>query len=103
MQTLVENVMSLEREADSILAQARVDAKEVEKKAQAEAEAHRLKLVEATEQKVSAFQKETREKHQRDIAEAEKDLARALEAVDQISDGVLKEQVDRIVTRFSEW
>ena len=102
MAPLVEDVVSLEKEADAIVAQARAEAKELEKLAIAEAEAYRRKLAEETDQKVSAFQKETEEKHQGSVAETEKDLARALNAIDQIADNTLKEQIDKIVTKFSE-
>ncbi len=52
MATLVEDIVSLEKEADAIVAQARAEAKELEKSAIAEAEAYRRKLAEETEQKI---------------------------------------------------
>ena len=82
---LVENIVSLENEADSIVAQARVEAKEIEKSGIAEAEAYRRQLAEETDQKISAFPRETEERHKHSIAEAEKELAQALDAMDQIS------------------
>ena len=100
---LVENILSLENEADSIVAQARAEAKEIEQSAIVEVEAYRHQLAEETEQKISAFQRETEEKHKHSIAEAEKELAQALDAVDQTSGSVLREQIDRIITRFSEF
>jgi hypothetical protein len=100
---LVENIVSLENEADSIVAQARAEAKEIEQSAVAEVEAYRRQLAEETEQKISAFQGETEEKHKNSIAEAEKELAQVLDAVGQISGNVLREQIDRIITRFSEF
>jgi len=100
---LVENIVSLENEADSIVAQARVEVKEIEQSAIVEVEAYRRQLAEETEQKISAFQRETEEKHNYSIAEAEKELAQALDAVDQISGSVLREQIDRVITRFSEF
>ena len=42
------------------------------------------------------------EKHQRSLAEAEKDLTQALNAIDQIPDNALKEQMSKIVTKFGE-
>ena len=100
---LVENIVSLENEADSIVAQARVEAKEIEQSAIVELEAYRRQLAEETEEKVSTFQRETGERHKHSIAEAEKELAQALDAVDQISGSVLREQMDRVITRFSEF
>ena len=100
---LVENIVSLENEADSIVAQARAEAKELEQSAIAEVEAYRRQLAEETDQKISAFQGETEERHKHSIAEAEKELAQVLDAVGQISGSVLREQIDRIITRFSEF
>jgi predicted outer membrane protein len=102
MANLVEDIVTLESEADSIVAQARTAAKEVEASGVAEVEAYRQKLEEETHQKVLIFQKETEEKHQRLAAELEKDLAKTLNDIDQIPVDTLKHQIDRIVTRLSE-
>jgi vacuolar-type H+-ATPase subunit H len=45
MAVLVEDVVSLEKEANAIVAQARAEATELEKLAIAEAEAYRRKLI----------------------------------------------------------
>jgi len=102
MATLVEDVLSLEKEADVIVAQAHAKAKELEQLAIGEVEAHRRKLAEETDQKVLAFQNEMEEKHKGSVAETEKELVRALNAIDQIADGKLKEQIEKIVTKFRE-
>ncbi len=102
MASLVEDVVSLEKEADLIVAQAHAEAKEFEKRAIVEAEAYRRKLAEETDQKVFAFQKEMEEKHQGSVAETEGNLARALNAIDQIDGGTLKKQIEKIVTKFCE-
>ena len=102
MAPLVEDVVSLEKEADAIVAQARAEAKELEKLAIAEAEAYRRKRTEETDQKVLTFQKEMEEKHQSSVAETEKDLARDLSAIDEIPGHTLKEQINKIVAKFGE-
>jgi len=102
MANLVEDVVSLEKEADVIVAQAYAEARELEQLAIVEAEAYRRKLAEETDQKVLAFQKEMEEKHKGSVAETEKDLVRALNAIDQIADGRLKEEIEKIVTKFRE-
>jgi vacuolar-type H+-ATPase subunit H len=102
MAALVEEVLSLEKEADEILTRARAEAKELEKLGLGEAEAYRRKLAEETDQKILSFRKETEEKYQGLIAEAEKNLSRALSAIDQIGSGTIKEQIDKIVIQFSE-
>jgi F0F1-type ATP synthase membrane subunit b/b' len=102
MITLVEKIVSLENEADSIVANARTEAHELEKSATADIEAYRRKLSEDTEEKVSLFQKQMEAKHKASVVEAEEELVRALGAVDQIADDILREQTDRIVNKFSE-
>ena len=102
MATLVEKIVTLENEADSIVAQTRAEAKEIEKSAMTEMDVYRLKLAEETDQKVAAYQGEMEEKHRRSVAEAEKELAQALDAIDQIVGEAVKRQIDRIVARFNE-
>ncbi len=102
MNTLVENIVSLENEADSVVAMARAEAQELEKTAAADIEAFRRKLSEDTEAKVSLFQKQIEEKHKASVVEAEEELVRSLGAVDRIADDVLRKQIDRIVNKFSE-
>jgi hypothetical protein len=102
MANLVENIVSLENEADSIVAQAQAEGKEIEQSAIGEVEAYRRQLAEETEQKISAFQREAEKKHQRSAAEIEKELAQALNAVDQIEGAALKQQIDKIVSKFGE-
>ena len=103
MAALVENIVSLEKEADMIVAQASAEAKEMEKSAISEAEIYRRGLAEETEKKVIAFQKEMEAKHQHSVAETRKDLDQALKAIDQIAGDPLKQQIDKILTRFSEF
>ena len=102
MAALVENIVSLENEANAILAQARSETREIEKSGVAEAEAYRRRLAEETDQKVLAFQREIEERHKGAVAGMEKELAQALGDMDRIPDETMKDQVHRIVSRFSE-
>jgi hypothetical protein len=102
MVTLVEKIVSLENEADSIVAAAHDKARELEKSAIADVEAYRRKLSEDMEAKISSFQIEMEAKHKASAAEAEEELVRALGAIDQIADDVLGKQIARIVNKFSE-
>lgn len=102
MVTLVEKIVSLENDADSIVAAAHGKANELEKSAMADIEAYRRKLSEDMEAKILSFQKEMEAKHKVSVIEAEEELVRALGAVDRIENHLLKEQIDRIVGRFSE-
>lgn len=102
MAALIEDVVSLEKEADAIVAQARAEAKALEKIAVAEAEAYRRKLADETNRKISAFQRETEAKYEHSVAETGKDLNQALNAIDEIPGHTLKEQIDKIVAKLGE-
>ncbi len=102
MATLVEDIVSLEKEADQLVAKARAEAKEIEKSAIAEAEGYRQKLAVETDQKIAAYQREMEAKHQRLISEAQKELVKTLDAADRIPAETLRAQRDRIIGRFSE-
>jgi hypothetical protein len=100
MVTLVEKIVSLENEADSIVAAAHDKARELEKSAMADVEAYRRKLSEDMEAKISSFQIEMEAKHKASTAEAEEELVRALGAVDRVAGSLVREQIDRITQAF---
>jgi DNA-binding ferritin-like protein len=102
MAALVENIVALEKEADSIVERSRAEGKTMEKNAAEEVEAYRRKMAEETDQKISAYHQEMEKNHGRLIAQAEGELNQALQALDQIGADALKNQILRIVTRFSE-
>jgi hypothetical protein len=102
MATLVETVVSLENEANAIVAQAHAEAKELESSTAAELEAYRQKVAQATEQKVLAVQGEMEEKHKRAVEELERDLVLALDVMERIPGEKIERQIQRILTRFDE-
>ncbi len=99
---LVETIVSLEKQANEIVANARAEAKAIEKSVIEETEAYRQRLAEEISKEISDFQVEMEEKYQGAVAETEKDLTRRLSAIDQIDSEVLKEQIEKIVARFTE-
>jgi hypothetical protein len=102
MSPLVEEIVSLENDADSMLAKARAEAQELDKSATAEMETYHRKLAEDMEGKVSAFQRGMGEKLEVSLAEAKQKLARDLDAIDQIADNVLKVHIDQIVDKAGD-
>ncbi len=100
--SLVESIVSLEKEANAIVKNASAEAKAIEKSAVEEMEVYRQRLAEEISKKVIDFQVEMEEKYKVAVAETEKDLRRTLSDIDQIDSEVLKEQIEKIVAKFSE-
>jgi len=102
MASLIENILSLEKQADEIVANTRTEAKAEEKKAADEIEAIRQQVEADVDARIAAFRQEAEAQHQQDVLDAERAATGALAALDNIDDGVIKTQVDRIVNRFRE-
>ena len=103
MATLVDDIVALEREADSIIAQAHAEAKQLEEAAHSEIAAFRQAIARQVEERVAVFRGETEKRHRKAVEEAESVLALSLKAIDETPEEVLKKQVDRIIARFCEW
>lgn len=103
METLVDKVLSLEKEADAILAKAGMDAEEIARKAEADASAYRQKMAEEMSRRLTVFRKQAEEKHAQALAEAEAELRAGLEALDRLPALAIEKAVNRIVSRFREW
>jgi len=102
MLTLVEDVINLENEAESIIAHARTEAKQLEKAYEEEITANHQKIIEEMNGKIAEFQKKAEEAYRTALSEAERDLEESLEALNRISDDVLEAQTERIVARLSK-
>ena len=100
MIALVEKIVSLENEAESIVAQAHEEAKRLEKASEEEIASYRRKLAEEIEQRIAAFSGEREKMHQKAMTEAEGELKAALDAVDQIPPGILRDKVEWIMSRL---
>jgi len=102
MASLIENILSLEKTADEIVANTHIEAKAEEKKAATEIEAIRRDVEARIESRIVAFRQEAEAEHQQDVADAERASAEALAGLDGINEGMIRKQADRIVTRFRE-
>jgi hypothetical protein len=100
MAMLVKEIVDLEAEAESILAEARAEEQNLEKSVDKEIATYRERLAEELNRKLSAFQKETAERHTSLTAQAESELKEALNDLDNIPGETLRRQVERIVARF---
>lgn len=103
MESLIEDILGLETEADAILAAARTDSAQRERKAVEEAELHRLQLDADVDRRLAEFEKESESKNVSELAQAERELKASLEAVDRIPAALFEQQVERVVARFREF
>ena len=89
---LVQNILSLEVEADLVVAQARAEAKEVEQSAIVEVEAYRRQSAEETATESFCLSNRDGEKASTLGCRSPEGAVQALDAIDQIAGGVLKEK-----------
>ena len=100
MATLVKDIVSLEKEAESIIACAREEAKQLEEVCGEEIVAYRENMTEETNQRISQFRKEAEETFKVAMDEAERELSTALYDLEHIPDNLIQTQVARIVSRL---
>ncbi|MCX5808941.1 MAG: hypothetical protein NTX36_06165 [Proteobacteria bacterium] len=97
---LVKDVVNLENEAESIIAHAHAEAKQLEKVYEEEIAAYRQKMTEEMNEKIAEFQKNIEETHKAALYEAERELKESLDALNSVSDDAFGSQVDLIVSQL---
>lgn len=102
MNSLIDNILSLEGEANSVLDRARAQAKEIEKDAEVQVAAIQEEVRTAAEQRIAQYRAEAEKKHQADLVQARAGHERALKSIEQISESAVAAQVQRVVARFRE-
>ncbi|MBI4556826.1 MAG: hypothetical protein HY706_04520 [Candidatus Hydrogenedentes bacterium] len=102
MPSLVENVLSIEEQADQLVAEAQRAAKDLERQAEVEVDALRRELASGTDQRVAAYRQEAEARHRQALATAEAEFQAALCALEGIPQEVIRRQVDRIVSRLRD-
>jgi F0F1-type ATP synthase membrane subunit b/b' len=102
MAKLVDDIVSLEKEAESLLAHAHAEAKNIEENVQAELNTFRQALTQEVDKKIEAHREKLEANLGRATVDAEKELNAELHKIDNMGEAALKQQVDRIISRFSE-
>jgi hypothetical protein len=100
MVMLVKEVVNLENEAESIIAHAHAETKQLEKIYEEEIAAYRQKMTEEMNEKIAGFQKNIEETHKAALYEAERELKELLDVLNSISDDAFRFWVDLIVSRL---
>lgn len=103
MKTLVDTILSLESEADSRLAAARTEAKQIENNAKAEVEELKKQIAIETDQKVALFRKKAEEEFQKTATQIEEEHKSALRKIEQLPADKVTSLADYVVQRFQDW
>jgi F0F1-type ATP synthase membrane subunit b/b' len=102
MESLVQNILSLENQANDLLEKARADAREHEKSAADKIAEIQQEISAQVESRVADFRAKAEQQHQEDVAQAQAESQRALAAVDHIGQEVIARHVDSVVARYLE-
>lgn len=100
MPALIDNILSLEQQANDIVAKAHADAKAVSARADCEIEDMRKRLIADTDARLSAYSAETEERRKRDLAEVESELRASLAAIDGIAPSTIQQFAARVAEAF---
>lgn len=102
MASLIENVVSLEQEADAVVAAAHAEAKEIEKRSVEELAARRAAIETDAAARVEAFRQAAEARYAGELAEAEREFEAASSALRRLDAKAVERQADRVVARFGE-
>lgn len=102
MKSLIDDILTLEDQANGLLDGARATAKEIEKAAAAKQAAIQQEIMADVERRVGEFRSEAERKHQEDLAQAKAEHQAALAALEQVAATVITEQAEAVVAQFRE-
>lgn len=103
MTSLVDNIISLEKEADGIIEEAHAHSKDALKSVDDELALYRDQLAADIEARLAAFTAEVRKQFEESLARASGKHAERLRALKELPEDFRALQVDRIVDRFNNW
>lgn len=103
MATLVDEILSLEKSADAVVAEAHAHAKKAEQDTDSALAEYRREKAEEVRRRMDAFAKSAEEKHQKALADKQEKVNAGLAAMDRIPEAERQRQVNRVISRFREW
>ena len=102
MKTLLDNIISLEREADGIIEKARASAKEIKSSTEEALRKYKEDLAKEREERIEKKEKEAQLQYEETIATEELIFEKNMKAIKNIPDEKLEREVERILSRFRE-
>lgn len=103
MASIVDNIISLENEADDIIEKARAGAKDLARSVDDEIVRYREKLTGELEIRLVQFGEEVKKKFESTISDASEEHARRLRKVKDLPESFTTIQLERILDRFNNW
>jgi len=102
MQSLLDNIVSLEKEANELVDMAHAEAQKI--KTAIENELHRYvdDLKHEREQRLMVKEQETNKLYQQTVSEEEHKIKKSLANIENISKDSIHLQIERILSRFRE-
>ena len=103
MASLIDSIISLEKEADRIVNDAQERSKIIHRSSEDELARYRNELIADLEVKLARFKEETQRRFDQSLADASRTHDERLRALREISEEFTIRQVNRILDRFSNW
>lgn len=102
MNSLIENILAMENEANQVLERARAEATALEKKTSAEIAAIQQEATTKVGEQIAAFRETAERRHAEAVADTQSIAQQALQALDAIPGETLSRQVMQILNAFRE-
>lgn len=102
MASLIENVLSIENQANEIIAKAQAESKNLEKTALAEIERVRQEIDAQTEQRIEAFRADTAKTHEATLAQEKQLAEEQMASLDRLEPGLAQKLAGPIAAKLRE-
>lgn len=103
MASLIDNILSLEKEADLIVEQAHINSKNVHKATEDEIARYRDELARELDIRLKQFKEEAEKRYQDTLAEIDRKRSEKLDALAKLPDEYILLQAKKIIDRFNNW
>jgi F0F1-type ATP synthase membrane subunit b/b' len=103
MASLIDNIISLEKEADLILEEAQASSKNIHKATEDDIVRYRDELAGELEIRLKQFKAEAEKRYQDALAEINRKRSGKLDSLTRLSDDYIVLQARKIIDRFNNW
>lgn len=101
--SLVENILSLEKEADRIIDDAHTRAKDILKSADTEFSVYRDEETKKLEERIAQLRDKHEKEYNEYVSQASQVHSEKLKVMQQLSEKFINQQVSKIIDRFNNW
>ncbi|HOV91335.1 MAG TPA: hypothetical protein PKW07_11595 [Syntrophorhabdaceae bacterium] len=100
MSTLIEDTIAIEKEANSILEHARMEAKQIEKECESKIDIYRREKMAEMNKMIAEFEKKAEEDYKKSLFQYEDELKETINRIENIPDDILNRQIELILARL---